>query len=912
MQNEINKAVCLLHQAAWSSGRGIPIERLLAANGVPPTPELILDLIQVELNARRSAGEDPAISDYLPRFPTLEAAIRNLFGERAADTSAISLSGTQNVNLAKNRMAPAIGPPTDSTFGLREEMSKLTARELEGKTLGRFQLIKLIGKGSFGAVYRAYDPNLDLEVAIKIPRPGVFEQDEDADRFLREARAAARLHHPNIVRIYDAGQVAETCYLSVQLIEGEGLDSIAKLRRFTPAEAATLIATLARALDYAHSQKVIHRDIKPANIMVDKSGVPVIMDFGLARRDASHSLRTQAGMRMGTPAYMSPEQASGKSHLASGPCDQWALGVIFYELLTNRLPFPSTGPNLFVEICQKAPPPIRSIQPSIPEALENICNRALSKSAEKRFATCGEFAKALEAWLGGNPKLAMSLAAEARSAPSLDRATAVEMAPEPSTTLVEPVQIATRPAPKQGSETLGLLLKFGGMAFFGLAGIGIALYLVNRIEQRHLENAQSVPSMAPIPSSSTQKAPVETPQPTQMVQPTRTPQPAPAPTRVVPQPVTPNTPGGLIPNQMVGREPSRNSGEIVSAAPTLREPSPQDFRVEPVLQTDMIATGVSKQTWENLQCEILTPAAMNSPFRVIKNEEEFAFNTEDDQTIAKVIKRDFQLFWVKVNSDHRLSGEINNAVLKFTGPVVANCRIRNTVKVNAPFVTLMEDVQEVKIDLDNFPPGAKLKGVKFFGQTAYDAPDGEIGFEEVPTGKPPTGKSFIECTSTELPNAKIQIRARREGGRGIVSLVPVFLEGKKGQPTPFTLPNLQKRFGSMEKKFAAANRQIAVEQGRYQAARNAYNSADAVTPQSDMQAANLGRAKDQASATMRSAEMNVAKAQKNLQVIEMQNASGKKVKEVMEKTRNTAVSMKVIVPVGEMELTIAEFRMPGN
>lgn len=235
----------------------------------------------------------------------------------------------------------------DSDLNIADTLDYSDTGESEStlnRTLGRFELVKVLGKGAFGTVYLARDPQLDRQVALKIPLRTSLQDAAEKMRFVREARAAAQLRHPNIVPVYDAGNIGDTYYIAVAFVEGKTLRARLNERPFTHREAADLIAKIASALDYAHNKGIVHRDIKPENIIIDEAGEPQIMDFGLARRlidcDDSlhdshtsnripqsrqpHSILTHAGDVMGTPAYMSPEQARGDSHLADSRSDQWS------------------------------------------------------------------------------------------------------------------------------------------------------------------------------------------------------------------------------------------------------------------------------------------------------------------------------------------------------------------------------------------------------------------------------------------------------------------------------------------------------------------------------------------------------------------------------------------------------------
>ena len=204
---------------------------------------------------------------------------------------------------------------------------------------GRFQVRGELGSGAFGTVYRAYDPQLDREVALKVPRAGTLNTPKRVGRFLREGRTAARLCHPHIVPVYDAGQDGGHFYIASAFIEGRTLADAVGEGPFDFRRAAEVTHDLAAALAYAHGEGVVHRDVKPANVMLDGAGRPHLMDFGLARRQEGDEKLTQDGAVMGTPAYMAPEQAAGEGTEAGPASDQYSLGVLLYELLTGEVPF---------------------------------------------------------------------------------------------------------------------------------------------------------------------------------------------------------------------------------------------------------------------------------------------------------------------------------------------------------------------------------------------------------------------------------------------------------------------------------------------------------------------------------------------------------------------------------------------
>lgn len=268
-----------------------------------------------------------------------------------------------------------------------------------GRRFGRYTLQKILGKGGMGDVYLAHDAQLDRSVALKIPRFGASPRPGDEERFLREARAAAMLSHPNLCPVYDAGQIEGVWYLTMAYVEGKPLSELLRYDPLPPIhDAVQLVRQIALAMQEAHQRGVIHRDLKPANVMIDARGQPVIMDFGLARRglETGDVRLTQSGVIMGTPAYMSPEQVNGAVSAMGATCDIYSLGVILYELLTGRPPFRGALGELMAQITSALPAPPAQFRPGLDPALEAICLKALAKKPAERFASMQEFAHALE------------------------------------------------------------------------------------------------------------------------------------------------------------------------------------------------------------------------------------------------------------------------------------------------------------------------------------------------------------------------------------------------------------------------------------------------------------------------------------------------------------------------------------
>jgi predicted Zn finger-like uncharacterized protein len=272
------------------------------------------------------------------------------------------------------------------------------------ETIGRFLVREAVGAGGFGTVYRAYDPVLGREVALKVLHAGALATPRATERFAREARAAARLRHPRIVPIYEAGIDGPQPYLASAYVAGRTLAALVdeaneRGEPIDPRRAAAIARDLAEALDHAHAQGIVHRDVKPANVMVDPEGQVHLMDFGLARLASSDERLTQEGAIVGTPAYVAPEQAVGGE--ATAASDQYGLGVTLYELLCGRTPFSGPPSILLFNLIHHPPPSPRQLNPAIPTDAEAICLKALAREPSGRYASCGALAEDLDRWLAG-------------------------------------------------------------------------------------------------------------------------------------------------------------------------------------------------------------------------------------------------------------------------------------------------------------------------------------------------------------------------------------------------------------------------------------------------------------------------------------------------------------------------------
>ena len=271
-----------------------------------------------------------------------------------------------------------------------------------GGTFGRYRISRLLGEGGMGAVYLAHDTTLDRPVALKVPK-FLGNVEIAAARFLREAQAAAGLQHPNICPIYDLGDVDGTHYLAMAFVTGEPLSArVGPDRPMSPTEAARIVRQIALAMQYAHDRGVIHRDLKPANILIDDRGEPVVMDFGLARRqDPGGPQLTVQGDVMGTPAYMPPEQVAGDVAKMGPASDIYSLGVVLYELLTGGPPFRGDLFAILSQVVADAPPPPSSRRPGLATQFDAICRKALAKKPEERWKSMKALADVLAPLAGG-------------------------------------------------------------------------------------------------------------------------------------------------------------------------------------------------------------------------------------------------------------------------------------------------------------------------------------------------------------------------------------------------------------------------------------------------------------------------------------------------------------------------------
>jgi serine/threonine-protein kinase len=279
---------------------------------------------------------------------------------------------------------------------MKDESVSIDQRPVE--KIGKYKILGVLGKGGMGIVYKGLDPDIEREVAIKTIRLDSYidgpEKEEMLNRVIREAKAAGRLNHPNIITIYDVLRDDDLTFIVMQYVDGQTLQTLIESGKiFSPEDVIAILKPVAESLDFAHQNGIVHRDIKPANILIDKAGTPFLADFGVARMEAS--TMTGPGTTVGTLSYMSPEQIMGKT--ADGRADFFALGVILYELLAGRKPF--IGENLSTivyKIVHEEPQRVTDINQGLPPGYEDVIRRALAKNPDDRYQSGREMIAALE------------------------------------------------------------------------------------------------------------------------------------------------------------------------------------------------------------------------------------------------------------------------------------------------------------------------------------------------------------------------------------------------------------------------------------------------------------------------------------------------------------------------------------
>jgi eukaryotic-like serine/threonine-protein kinase len=354
------------------------------------------------LGRLRDAKEEPETSGAgspapgLP--PTGSTADDNVFVDSSA-SPCISSTGQVDVTSAALDSPDQASLPSGTRVGY----------------FGDYELLKVLGEGGMGIVYKARQLSLNRPVALKMIKAARFASPDEVRRFQNESEAVARLDHPNILPVFEVGQYEDQHYFSMKLIAGESLDKRPTHYLSDPRRAAELLWITAGAIHHAHQRGILHRDLKPANILVDAEGQPHVTDFGLAKRVEGDSDLTRSGAILGTPAYMAPEQASGKRGSVTTSTDVYGLGAIFYVLLTGKAPFGGDSVvDTLEQVRERLPEPPRKKNRHVPRDLEVICLKCLEKDARRRYASADALAGDLKRWLAGKPIMARPVGNAAR------------------------------------------------------------------------------------------------------------------------------------------------------------------------------------------------------------------------------------------------------------------------------------------------------------------------------------------------------------------------------------------------------------------------------------------------------------------------------------------------------------------
>lgn len=350
-----------------------------------------------DANAVPNSGPNPSQQtiDFAPSSTVVRASAE-ASPARTSDRAAVSPEGTLDY------VAPSPGQTTDDVDReLSSDESPLP------KSVAGHEIIRVLGRGAMGVVYKARQRGLKRIVALKMILAGAHATSQDLARFRSEAEAVAHLQHPNIVQIYEVGDEEGRPYFSLEYVDGASLDSKVRGTPLPPKDAARLMQQIAAAMEYAHAHGIIHRDLKPANVLLTADGVPKVTDFGLAKRLEDDSGHTRSGTVLGTPSYMPPEQAEGGASEAGPLADIYSMGAILYEMLTGRPPFRgSTVLETLEQVRTREPVAPTQLQPNIPRDLETIALKCLQKEAAKRYASAAVLGEDLSRYLAGEPIVA--------------------------------------------------------------------------------------------------------------------------------------------------------------------------------------------------------------------------------------------------------------------------------------------------------------------------------------------------------------------------------------------------------------------------------------------------------------------------------------------------------------------------
>lgn len=385
---------CVAFEDSWKRDQAPEIETYLTMVPDSLRSHLLKELLLIEFTHRERRGELVSASEYQHRFPELATPVEMALQDYRANQCTTQPDGSQVVDALKGQTIQYVG---------------------------NYEIIEEIARGGMGAVFKARQKVLRRPVALKMILKGQLATEADIERFEREARAVAKLRHPNIVNIHEVGSHEGFHYFTMDFIRGENLADRLREGSMTPRKAASLIQVLAEAIHYAHQQGMLHRDLKPANVLMDEKGTPFLTDFGLAKPlhdspDSTADLLTETGQVLGTPSYMSPEQASAKHQLVGVGSDVYSLGAILYACLTGRAPFVAESSYETIrQVIHREAVPVHLLNPSIPRDLESICLKCLEKEPHQRYGTAEQLADDLNRFLQSHPVLARPIPATTKA-----------------------------------------------------------------------------------------------------------------------------------------------------------------------------------------------------------------------------------------------------------------------------------------------------------------------------------------------------------------------------------------------------------------------------------------------------------------------------------------------------------------
>jgi hypothetical protein len=398
-------------ERAWQHGRRPDLDEYLPKDG-PLRQTVLVELIHADLECRLKGGEPARVEEYLRRYPELGADADVVGGliaaeheqRRRREPGLDPAEYAQRFPHLRDRLPGLLTPGVQESLSAPGTPAPSAADAPESATwpaLPGYEILGELGRGGMGAVYRARHLGLNRLVALKMLLADDGGAAEVVKRFRREGQAMARLRHANIIQVYAVSEHEGRPFFAMELAEGGSLDRVAGTP-WPPRRAAELVAALARAVQHAHERGILHRDLKPANVVLDAGGTPKITDFGLARDLGASAGQTPSNTILGTPAYMAPEQAGGKTREAGVAADVYALGAILYELLAGRPPFQAeTALDIIVLVLSQEPVPPRRLQPAVAHDLETVCLKCLAKKPADRYESAQALAEDLGRFLAG-------------------------------------------------------------------------------------------------------------------------------------------------------------------------------------------------------------------------------------------------------------------------------------------------------------------------------------------------------------------------------------------------------------------------------------------------------------------------------------------------------------------------------